>query len=93
VDAAEACAIGLVTRVVDAPLDAALALARRIADHSPDAIRAARRLLREAPDLDLAGRMRLEEALQVPLLGSANQLEAVMATMQRRPPQFVDPAT
>ena len=34
----------------------------------------------------------LEERLQVGLLGSANQIEAVQANMQKRTPEFRDPA-
>jgi enoyl-CoA hydratase/carnithine racemase len=44
IDAGEALALGLVTRVADDPHAAALALAHEIAARSPDAVRAAKRL-------------------------------------------------
>ena len=88
----EAARIGLVTRVAADPLAEAHALARVIAGHSPDAVRAAKRLCAAAPDLDLAAAFRLETELQLTLLNTPNQVEAVQASMLRRPPVFRDPA-
>jgi enoyl-CoA hydratase/carnithine racemase len=88
----EAARLGLVTRLADDPRAAALALAREIAGKSPDAIRAGKQLLNQAPLLGVAEGLRLEETLQRGLLGSANQIEAVQANMQRRAPEFRDPA-
>ena len=80
----EAARIGLVTRVVADPHAEAHALARTIAAHSPDAVRAAKRLCNAAPDLDVAAALRLETELQLTLLGSPDQVEAVQASMGRR---------
>lgn len=91
IGAEEAVRLGLATRVADDPLAAALATAREIAGKSPHAIRAAKRLLEAAFDLDVAETFRLESELQTPLLGSPNQLEAVMANVQKREPAFRDP--
>lgn len=91
VDAEEAARLGLVTRVVADPVADALALARQIAAQAPSAIRAAKRLCLDTPDLDTAGALAHETALQLPLLGSAEQQEAVMATMQKRAAVFRDP--
>jgi enoyl-CoA hydratase/carnithine racemase len=88
----EAAELGLVTRVVEDPRAAALAMAREIAGKSPDAIRAGKRLLNQSVQLDVAAGLELEERLQVSLIGSANQLEAVQANMQKRAPRFHDPA-
>jgi enoyl-CoA hydratase/carnithine racemase len=88
VEAEEAARIGLATRVVDDPVAAALELARAIAASAPSAIRAAKRLCLDSADLDTAGALAHETALQLPLLGSAEQQEAVMAFMQKRPPVF-----
>lgn len=88
----EAAELGLVTRVAEDPRAAALAMAREIAGKSPDAIRAGKHLLDQAPLLSVADGLRLEERLQRGLIGSANQLEAVAANMQKRPPAFRDPA-
>jgi enoyl-CoA hydratase/carnithine racemase len=91
VSGSEAAALGLVTRVEDAPLDAALAMAREIALKSPDAIRAGKQLLDQSVQLSVADGLCLEERLQVGLIGSANQIEAVQANLQKRPAAFRDP--
>jgi len=91
VDAKAAVELGLATRVVDDPVAEALTLAGQIAAAAPSAIRAAKRLCLETPDLDAGAALAHETALQLPLLGSAEQQEAVMATMQKRPAIFRDP--
>jgi enoyl-CoA hydratase/carnithine racemase len=91
VPADEALALGLVTRVVDDPRAAALALAATIASHSPQAIRAAKALCNQAPDLDAAAALARETELQLPLLGTPNQIEAMQAALTRRPATFHDP--
>lgn len=92
VSGSEAVALGLATRVSDDPYADALALAREIASKSPHAIRAGKRLLNSAYVSDPAAGLRLEEQLQVSLIGTPNQVEAVQANMQKRPPQFQDPS-
>lgn len=87
----EALHLGLATRVVAEPYAAALELARDIAGRSPDAIRAAKRLLNESVLLDRKAGLRLEANLQRSLIGTPNQLEAVMANIQKRSPSFADP--
>ena len=91
-DAAEAQALGLVTRVEDDPLAAARTLAQAIAERSPDAVRSVKRLVNEAWRSDARHGLALEEAMQVPLIGSPNQVEAVRASLEKRPPRFRDPA-
>lgn len=90
-DATEAAAIGLVTRVCDDPVTEALALAADIAAKSPRAIRAAKRLLTLADDCDAATLLRAESDEQDLLLGSAEQIETVRSNLERRPPRYVDP--
>ena len=92
-DAAEAHALGLVTRLAEDPLASARELAATIAARSPDAVRATKRLFNEAWRADAARGLRLEEALQVPLIGAPNQLEAVAAALEQRPPRFRDAGT
>jgi enoyl-CoA hydratase/carnithine racemase len=87
VDGAEAAALGLVTRVADEPLTEARALARAIAGRNPDAIRGMKALVGAAWPGG-AGHLTLEARLQEAILGSPNQIEAVMAEMQKRPPRF-----
>lgn len=91
VSGTEAQGLGLVTYVVESPLEAALAAARDIANRSPHAIRAAKELLNASGLLSLGEGLALEEKLQRGLLGSPNQMEAVMANMEKRPPAFRDP--
>lgn len=87
----EAKALGVVTRLEDDPLQAALALAGEIVSKSPDAIRGAKRLYDESwtgsPEETLA----LEASTQRRLIGSPNQMAAVVAGMSKQPPEFVDP--
>jgi enoyl-CoA hydratase/carnithine racemase len=54
---AEACSLGLVTRIVEDPLSEALEFARQIAQFEPRAVRHAKRLI------DLAGRVPLADGL------------------------------
>ena len=65
---------------------------REIASRSPDAIRAAKRLLNLGAASDAAALLAAETAEQERLIGSANQVEAVRANLENRPPRFVDPA-
>jgi len=90
--AQEALDYGFVTRVVDDPYAQAMATAREIATHSPDAIRAAKRLLNGAVSRDAAAGLEAETAEQAQLLGSPNQIEALRAGRDGRGPNFVRPA-
>jgi len=89
-DGTEALALGLVTKLADDPLAAALELAREIAGKSPDAIRSGKRLLEQAWHADAATGLALEAKLQGGLVGSPNQLEAVTASFEKRAPRFRD---
>lgn len=87
IDAPEAAALGLVTRLSDEPLTEARTLARMIAGRNPAAARGAKALVRRAwPGDDSA--LALEAALQAAIIGSPDQIEAVMAEMQKRPARF-----
>jgi enoyl-CoA hydratase/carnithine racemase len=86
----EAVALGLATRVEADPRAAALAAARDIAAKNPDAIRAAKRLLNAAVAVDAAEGLMRESQEQQKLIGTPNQIEAVMANMQKRAPVFRD---
>ncbi len=86
----EAVAMGLATRVCADPRFDALALAREIAGKNPHAIRGGKRLLNLAADADQHAILLAESQEQSALIGSANQVEAVMANLQKREPQFAD---
>jgi enoyl-CoA hydratase/carnithine racemase len=88
--AQEALGYGLATRVCEDPRAAAFEVAREIAGKSPDAIRAAKRLLNRL-SVDPGPALLAESVEQQKLLGSPNQLEAVRANIDKRPPRFVDP--
>jgi enoyl-CoA hydratase/carnithine racemase len=88
----EARELGLVTRVCEDPLEAALTAAQEIAAKSPDAIRAGKRLLEESWHAEPVVGLGLEASLQSALIGSPNQLEAIKANFEDRAPIFVDPA-
>ncbi len=88
----EAQALGLVTRVADNPLEAAMTLAREIAGRSPQAIRFGKQLLETAWHADPSVGLALEQELQGKLIGSPNQIEAVKANFENRAPVFKDPS-
>ncbi|MET0388082.1 MAG: crotonase/enoyl-CoA hydratase family protein [Polyangiales bacterium] len=86
----EAQRLGFVTRLADDPRKEALALAREIASKNPQAIRGAKRLYNLAAD-GTAGEILLGESReQKAVVGTPNQMEAVVANVQKRPPQFQD---
>ena len=72
-DAAEAQALGLVTRVVDDPLAAAKVLAAEIANRSPDSVAAAKHLFDEAWNHSEWGALAAERKWQRRLIGRKNQ--------------------
>ncbi len=91
VDGEEALSLGLVTALHEDPSQAARDAARQIAGQSPDAVRRIKRLFDSAWDLPAADALKLEADLQLELLGGANQVEAVMANIEKRAPDFTDP--
>ena len=86
----EAVGLGLITRIEADPRAAALATAREIAAKNPHAIRAAKRLLNAATVISPAEGLMMESVEQQAILGSPNQIEAVIANMEKRPPRFAD---
>ena len=80
--------VGLVTRVADDPFAAAMELAEEIAGKSPDAVRAGKTLYEQAWHADARTGLELEASLQAGLIGSNNQIEAVTANFEKRPPKF-----
>jgi enoyl-CoA hydratase/carnithine racemase len=86
----EAFQYGFATRLCADPRAEALAVAHEIASKSPDAIRAAKRILNDAVLTDPKTGLTQESVEQGHLIGSPNQIEAVMANLQKRAPAFVD---
>ena len=89
-NAQEALACGLVSRVVpDAELlDAAKALADRIAVNPPYAVRMAKRLLIEGRHSRLDTLLELSASLQALTHATADHREAVSAFLEKRRPEF-----
>lgn len=92
VEAREAVELGLATRLCDDPRAEALAYAEALAGRNPDAVRAMKRLLTQSamPGDQAAAVLQAESVEQDALIGSPNQVEAVMANLQKRAPQFQD---
>ncbi len=90
--AADGVGYGCITRTDPEPHAAAMALAREIAGKSPDAVRGAKRLYNQAAEDGAAAILRAESVEQKRLIGSRNQMEAVMANIEKRAPVFLDPA-
>ncbi|MCW1428300.1 crotonase/enoyl-CoA hydratase family protein [Novosphingobium sp. JCM 18896] len=90
IDAREALACGLVSQVVpDAELmDAARALARRIAANPRHAVRMTKRLLWEGRRADLASLLEMAAAMQAAAHTTADHEEAVEAFIAKRKPVF-----
>ena len=89
---AEAFDLGLATHLSEDPRTDAFALAREIAGRNPDAIRGAKALLEAAPGRPRAEAFLAESEAIGKLIGSPNQIEAVTAEMERRPPKFSMPS-
>ena len=89
-DGTQAQAHGLVTEVSADPLARAQAIADAIAGRSPSAIRACKTLLNTLDDGDAAEILQAESDLQQSVMGGPNQVEAVMANLEKRAPVFAD---
>ena len=84
----EAQALGLATYVEDNPLERGMTIAQVIANKNPHAIRAAKRLAAKMPEADTDTLLMEESLEQHGIIRSKNQIEAVMAEMEQRKPQF-----
>lgn len=87
-EAQETAAMGLVTRLCADPLSEARAFAAELAQRSPQAVQGAKRLVEQTWTLPPGAGLKLEAEIQSHIIGSPNQVEAVMANVQKRPPKF-----
>jgi enoyl-CoA hydratase/carnithine racemase len=87
----EAVALGLATRLSEEPRATALTLAAELAASNPSAIQAAKRLLNQSGLVSQEQQFRDEARIMGSLIGSPNQVEAVTAYFEKRPPVFADP--
>jgi enoyl-CoA hydratase/carnithine racemase len=92
IDSAKALEYGLVSDVVPAAdlLDAAKAVAQRIASNPGHALRLTKRLLREGQDMKLGPLLELSAAYQALAHHTEDHEEAVEAFLEKRPPRFGD---
>lgn len=88
ISADQALGWGLVTELADDPLEASMALASEIAGRSPSAIRAAKRLMVLTDTASDEEILLSESQEQAALVGTAEQMEVVAATIQKRPAVF-----
>jgi enoyl-CoA hydratase/carnithine racemase len=88
IEADRALALGLVNRVVPSErvVPEAIALAERIGENSPIAVRLARRLVREMVDLSEADGWRRNNELAVEVFASGDAVEGATAFAEKRPP-------
>jgi enoyl-CoA hydratase/carnithine racemase len=87
----EAVSLGLATRVSHDPRRDALALAAELAAANPYAIRGTKRLLNQSTMVSQEQQFRDEATTIGSLIGTPNQVEAVTAYFEKRPPVFADP--
>lgn len=86
----EAKDLGLATHVSEDPLGKAIDLARTIADRNPHAMQAAKRITNMMYDASGAELLMAESVEQDAVIRKPNQIEAVMAGMQKRKASYAD---
>lgn len=86
----DAHAMGFATHLSDTPLNDAMELAKVIANKNPDAMKGAKRLFNRMADATDAELLQAESDEQAKVIRTPNQMEAVMAQMQKRKPEFAE---
>lgn len=87
---AEALGLGFATYVDENPHARAMVIATEIANRNPEAMREAKALFNEYAYMDEAAILMAESEGQAQVIRTPNQIEAVMAQMQKRSPVFLD---
>ena len=87
---AEALGLGFATYVDEDPHATAMAIAHEIANRNPEAMREAKALFNEFADMDEDAVLMAESVRQARVIRTPNQIEAVMAGMQKRAASFMD---
>ena len=85
---AEGQALGFATYVDDAPLQRAREIAAQIALKNPAAIRESKAICNAVPDLDEDAILMAESVAQGKVIRKPDQIESVMAAMEKRAPVF-----
>jgi enoyl-CoA hydratase/carnithine racemase len=91
IDAAEALRVGLINTIVPLPalMDAARALAAKLCERGPLALRAAKEAVVRGLSLPLADGLRLEGLLARTLQGTEDAAEGPKAFAEKRAPRFL----
>ncbi len=84
----EALSLGFATYVDADPYVRAMAIAKDIAGKNPDAIKLAKDMFNRLPDMDEDAILMAESVEQMKIIRQPNQVEAVMAQMQKRAAVF-----
>lgn len=84
----EALAWNLCTETSESPYDRAMELAEEFASLSPDAVQAGKRIMNLSALVDVAEGLKEEAREGAALVGSTNQVEAIMARLEKREPRF-----
>jgi enoyl-CoA hydratase/carnithine racemase len=82
--------LGLVTRLADNPVAAAMDAAREIAGRSPSAVRGAKQLINRISNAGAAEYFAAERAILLTLIGKPHQVGAITANFENRPAKFED---
>jgi enoyl-CoA hydratase/carnithine racemase len=88
--ASEGAPLGLVTRLADDPVAAAMDAAREIAGRSPSAVRGAKQLINRISNAGAAEHFAAEREIIFTLIGKPHQVEAITANFENREPKFGD---
>jgi E-phenylitaconyl-CoA hydratase len=90
IDAREALRIGLISKVVPRAelMEAAKAIAQRIAQNAPLAVRAVKRLALQGLDMPLAAAMESERYVFGLLRDTTDRIEGRVSFQEKRPPNF-----
>lgn len=90
IDATKADKWGMVSEVVapDQLLDAARAMAKRIAAHPPIGIRLAKKLIRDSQDMPISAALEMAAGMQATLQQTEDHLEALDAVLENRQATF-----
>jgi len=86
----DAVKYGFATHVSETPYQDAMKLAAEIVSKNPTAVVKAKKMINEAPYLSAADGLLMESVEQAEIIRTKNQIEAVMAAMQKRPADFDD---
>jgi enoyl-CoA hydratase/carnithine racemase len=90
VDGREAFELGLATRLSEQPYEDAMALAAEIAGRSPGGVRGAKALFNRMYTDGAADQFAEERRVISSQIGTPNQVEAITANLEQRPPVFAD---